>query len=208
MVYTRPTKERSGHSEAPVHRSQTPFLHSSLPRSPNSRYVSRVQARYLVCHFIIPNQLANHPCVVDKCVVGILLQYSVTSVAAASPTQTMTDRHIFDDHSTLVLRSLTGLVKAHPNLSLLPATKTVINADQYVSFFQASDPADCIISTSATPPKSLSYAGAVQATSLDQQALSVVVYSPLVLAAILLPALVRGKCTERSTPYQVMRGQS
>lgn len=65
--------------------------------------------------------------------VGILLQHSAASLAAASPTQIMTDRHIFDDHSTLVLRSLTGLVKAHPNLSLLPATKTVINADQYVS---------------------------------------------------------------------------
>lgn len=44
----------------------------------------------------------------------------------------MTDRHIFDDHSTLVLRSLAGLVRAHPNLSILPTTKTVINADQYV----------------------------------------------------------------------------
>lgn len=63
--------------------------------------------------------------------------------------------------------------------------------------FQSFDRADYIISTSATPPKSLSYAAAVQATNLDQQALSVVVYCPLVLAAILLPALVRGKCTER-----------
>lgn len=145
--------------------------------------------------------------------VGILLQHSAASLAAASPTQIMTDRHIFDDHSTLVLRSLTGLVKAHPNLSLLPATKTVINADQYVSClplsirFQSFDRA-YIICISAILPKSLLYVGAVRATSLDQQALSVVVYSPLVLAAILLPALVRGKCTERSMPYQVMRGQS
>lgn len=103
-------------------------LRSSIVHCPAR--LTAAMHRYVACHFIIPNQLANS--VVDKCVVGILLQYSVTLVAAASPTQTMTDRHIFDDHSTLVLRSLTGLVKAHPNLSLLPATKTVINADQYV----------------------------------------------------------------------------
>lgn len=38
------------------------------------------------------------------------------------------DRHIFPDHATLVLRSLRGLVASHPTLSLLPATRTVINA--------------------------------------------------------------------------------
>ncbi|KAF9039619.1 Dak1-domain-containing protein [Hymenopellis radicata] len=32
------------------------------------------------------------------------------------------------DHATLVVRSLRGLVASHPSLSLLPATKTVINA--------------------------------------------------------------------------------
>lgn len=38
------------------------------------------------------------------------------------------DRHIFSDHQTLVLRSLKGLVASHPSLSLIPNTKTVINA--------------------------------------------------------------------------------
>jgi dihydroxyacetone kinase len=41
----------------------------------------------------------------------------------------MGDRHFFDDHSTLVLRSLTGLVNTQPNLSVIPSIKTVINAD-------------------------------------------------------------------------------
>ncbi|KAG7442219.1 dihydroxyacetone kinase [Guyanagaster necrorhizus] len=38
------------------------------------------------------------------------------------------DRHIFPEHSSLVLRSLKGLVGSHPSLTLLPQTKTVINA--------------------------------------------------------------------------------
>ncbi|KAJ7471889.1 Dak1 domain-containing protein [Mycena latifolia] len=41
----------------------------------------------------------------------------------------MTDRHVFDDHATLVLKSLQGLVASQPNLSLLPSIKTVIDAD-------------------------------------------------------------------------------
>jgi dihydroxyacetone kinase len=41
----------------------------------------------------------------------------------------MGDRHFFNDHSTLVLRSLTGLVNTQPNLSVIPSIKTVINAD-------------------------------------------------------------------------------
>lgn len=40
----------------------------------------------------------------------------------------MTDRHIFQDHHTLVLRSLKGLVSSHPGLSLIPSLKVVINA--------------------------------------------------------------------------------
>lgn len=42
---------------------------------------------------------------------------------------TMTDRHIFNDHTTLVLRSLKGLVATHPYLSLIPSLKTVYRAD-------------------------------------------------------------------------------
>jgi len=38
------------------------------------------------------------------------------------------DRHVFDDHSTLVLKSLRGLVAAHPSLSLIPSIKTVVDA--------------------------------------------------------------------------------
>ena len=41
----------------------------------------------------------------------------------------MGDRHFFSDHSTLVLRSLTGLANTQPNLSVIPSIKTVINAD-------------------------------------------------------------------------------
>ena len=41
----------------------------------------------------------------------------------------MTDRHIFHDHTTLVLRSLRGLVAAHPYLSLIPSLKIVYRAD-------------------------------------------------------------------------------
>jgi dihydroxyacetone kinase len=41
----------------------------------------------------------------------------------------MTDRHVFDDHATLVLKSLQGLVASQPNLSLIPSIKTVIDAD-------------------------------------------------------------------------------
>ncbi|KAJ7675427.1 hypothetical protein B0H17DRAFT_1080731 [Mycena rosella] len=41
----------------------------------------------------------------------------------------MTDRHVFDDHTTLVLKSLQGLVASQPNLSLIPSIKTVIDAD-------------------------------------------------------------------------------
>ncbi|KAJ6590569.1 Dak1 domain-containing protein [Mycena vulgaris] len=41
----------------------------------------------------------------------------------------MTDRHVFDDHATLVLKSLQGLVASLPNLSLIPSIKTVIDAD-------------------------------------------------------------------------------
>lgn len=43
-------------------------------------------------------------------------------------THTTMDRHIFPEHSSLVLRSLKGLVGSHPSLTLLPQTKTVINA--------------------------------------------------------------------------------
>ncbi|KAK7036706.1 hypothetical protein VNI00_011371 [Paramarasmius palmivorus] len=35
------------------------------------------------------------------------------------------DRHIFPDHSTLVVRSLKGLVASHPDLALIPAIRTV-----------------------------------------------------------------------------------
>jgi dihydroxyacetone kinase len=41
----------------------------------------------------------------------------------------MTDRHIFNDHTTLVLRSLRGLVAGHPYLSLIPSLKVVYRAD-------------------------------------------------------------------------------
>jgi dihydroxyacetone kinase len=41
----------------------------------------------------------------------------------------MTDRHVFDDHTTLVLKSLQGLVASRPNLSLIPSIKTVIDAE-------------------------------------------------------------------------------
>ena len=42
---------------------------------------------------------------------------------------TMTDRHVFNDHTTLVLRSLKGLVASHPYLSLIPSLKVVYRAD-------------------------------------------------------------------------------
>ena len=41
----------------------------------------------------------------------------------------MGDRHFFSDHSTIVLRSMTGLANTQPNLSVIPSNKTVINAD-------------------------------------------------------------------------------
>lgn len=40
----------------------------------------------------------------------------------------MSERHIFNDHASLVVRSLRGLVAAQPNLSLIPYIKTVIDA--------------------------------------------------------------------------------
>jgi hypothetical protein len=46
-----------------------------------------------------------------------------------SYTVRMTDRHIFNDHTTLVLRSLKGLVATHPYLSLIPSLKVVYRAD-------------------------------------------------------------------------------
>lgn len=42
----------------------------------------------------------------------------------------MTDRHVFNDHTTLVLRSLKGLVASHPYLNLIPSLKVVYRADQ------------------------------------------------------------------------------
>ncbi|WVR08631.1 dihydroxyacetone kinase [Kwoniella sp. DSM 27419] len=41
----------------------------------------------------------------------------------------MTDRHIFPDHTTLVFRSLKGLVASHPYLNLIPSLKVVYRAD-------------------------------------------------------------------------------
>ena len=41
----------------------------------------------------------------------------------------MTDRHVFNDHTTLVLRSLKGLVASHPYLALVPSLKVVYRAD-------------------------------------------------------------------------------
>lgn len=41
----------------------------------------------------------------------------------------MTDRHIFHDHTTLVVRSLKGLVSRHPYLHLIPSLKVVYRAD-------------------------------------------------------------------------------
>lgn len=41
----------------------------------------------------------------------------------------MTDRHIFNDHTTLVQRALRGLVASHPHLSLIPSLKVVYNAN-------------------------------------------------------------------------------
>ena len=41
----------------------------------------------------------------------------------------MTDRHVFSDHTTLVLKSISGLVNTQPNLAAIPSIKTVINAD-------------------------------------------------------------------------------
>ncbi|KAJ7641469.1 Dak1 domain-containing protein [Roridomyces roridus] len=40
----------------------------------------------------------------------------------------MTDRHVFSDHTTLVVKSLQGLVASQPNLSLIPSIKTVFDA--------------------------------------------------------------------------------
>ena len=41
----------------------------------------------------------------------------------------MTDRHVFTDHTTLVVRSLRGLVASNPYLSLIPSLKVVYRAD-------------------------------------------------------------------------------
>ena len=41
----------------------------------------------------------------------------------------MTDRHIFHDHTTLVVRSLKGLVATHPHLSVIPSQKIVYHAN-------------------------------------------------------------------------------
>ena len=45
------------------------------------------------------------------------------------PHSKMTDRHIFNDHTSLVVRSLRGLVATHPYLSLIPSLKIVYRAD-------------------------------------------------------------------------------
>jgi dihydroxyacetone kinase len=42
----------------------------------------------------------------------------------------MSERHIFNDHTALVLRSLMSLVATYPTLSLLPSLKTLLNAAQ------------------------------------------------------------------------------
>ncbi|ORX40992.1 Dak1 domain-domain-containing protein [Kockovaella imperatae] len=41
----------------------------------------------------------------------------------------MTDRHLFHDHTTLVVRSLKGLVATHPHLSVIPSLKIVYHAN-------------------------------------------------------------------------------
>lgn len=41
----------------------------------------------------------------------------------------MSDRHIFNDHTTLVTRSLRGLVAHNPRLNLIPSLKIVYRAD-------------------------------------------------------------------------------
>ncbi|KAK4685514.1 hypothetical protein P7C73_g4632, partial [Tremellales sp. Uapishka_1] len=41
----------------------------------------------------------------------------------------MTDKHIFHDHTTLVVRSLKGMVATHPHLSLIPSLKVVYHAN-------------------------------------------------------------------------------
>ncbi|WWC92347.1 dihydroxyacetone kinase [Kwoniella dendrophila CBS 6074] len=41
----------------------------------------------------------------------------------------MSDRHIFPDHTTLVFRSLKGLVASNPYLNLIPSLKVVYRAD-------------------------------------------------------------------------------
>lgn len=41
----------------------------------------------------------------------------------------MSDRHIFNDHTTLVARSLRGLVAMSPRLNLIPSLKVVYRAD-------------------------------------------------------------------------------
>ena len=40
----------------------------------------------------------------------------------------MSDRHVFKDHTSLVVRSLRGLVASQPSLTLIPAIKTGIDA--------------------------------------------------------------------------------
>jgi dihydroxyacetone kinase len=52
-----------------------------------------------------------------------------STLVLINQTKKMTDRHIFNDHTTLVLRSLKGLVATHPYLSLIPSLKVVYRAD-------------------------------------------------------------------------------
>ena len=58
-----------------------------------------------------------------------LLRPSLTLSFSLSHHPTMTDRHVFNDHTTLVLRSLKGLVASHPYLALVPSLKVVYRAD-------------------------------------------------------------------------------
>jgi hypothetical protein len=53
-----------------------------------------------------------------------------TPAHSAQSAPAMTDRHVFNDHTTLVLRSLKGLVASHPYLNLIPSLKVVYRADQ------------------------------------------------------------------------------
>lgn len=77
-------------------------------------------------YFFWPLLASSVSTLLDKCYYYTARHNNTTLLKAID---SMTDRHIFNDHTTLVLRSLKGLVASHPSLALIPSLKVVYRAD-------------------------------------------------------------------------------